>query len=895
MITHRGFGGASCNRQPPWDRIIPGGDHHRRFCAKAKLVAALLAIVSGAACGGGGAPSIVQPLALPSAQVLPGTLTFANQNLGTTSASQPITLSNTGTAALTITGIGTGANFGQTSNCAGGIAAGGSCMINVTFSPTAMGPLTGMLTITDNRNGVTGSTQTVSLSGTGTGPIVSMSGPGLGFVSQVLNTTSTAQTETLTNTGTANLTISTVTVGGANASDFAKISDTCTGATVTPNSACTVSVTFTPMAMGSRSASLSIADNAGGSPQTVSLTGTGVPSAQISPSSVTFAGQAVGVAGTAQTVTLTNIGTAAINISGVNISGDFSLTNNCSTSLGVGSSCSIQVVFTPTAMGTRYGTLSIGTSATTAPQTVSLMGTGNGPLAGVFTQQYDNGRSGANTQEAFLTASNVNVGQFGKLFSLPVDGQVYAQPLYMEGVSVPNQGVHNVIFVATEHDSVYAFDADGQSTTVPLWHVSFVNPSAGVTTVPNQDVGGPGYSDLTPEIGITSTPVIDPAGGTVYLTAKTKELQNPSCPSNCTYNYFHRLHALDITTGAEKFGGPVVISASVPGTGYDSVNGTVTFGALQHLQRPALLLLNGIVYIGFGSHGDFDPYHGWLMAYNATNLQQVAVFNVTPNAQEGAIWQSGGGISADSAGYVYVVTANGTFDVNSGGIDYGDSVLKMQIQSGQFQVVDYFTPANQAVLASEDLDLGSSPALILPDQTGSTYIHLLAIGGKDGRVWILNRDNLGQIQTNDVGAVQILPELDDSLFGGGAYWNGNLYFQEVGDYLNQFPLENDIAQTPLASESEFGGFPNCLPVVSANGTSNAVLWLVQSAAYGTGGPALLYAFDATDVSTELYNSAQASNQRDQAGPAVKFVVPTVANGKVYVGAAGEVDVFGPLP
>jgi hypothetical protein len=595
------------------------------------------------------------------------------------------------------------------------------------------------------------------------------------------------------------------------------------------------------------------------------------PSVQISPGQLAFGSQAVGTSSAAQTVTLKDPGAATVNITGVSITGDYSQTNDCPATLGAGSSCSFQVVFTPTATGTRTGMLSISTSATSSAQ------------------RYDNSRTGENAQEVFLKPANVNSSQFGKLFSLPVDGQVYAQPLYMENVSIPAQGVRNVVFVATEHDSVYAFDADGLSTT-PLWHVSFVNPSAGVTTVPSQDVGS---NDLSPEIGITSTPVIDPGSGTLYVTAKTKELQDPSCTSNCAYNYFHRLHALDITTGAEKLGGPVVISASVPGTGYDSVNGTITFGALRHLQRPSLLLLNGIVYIGFGSHGDVDPYHGWLMAYSATTLQQIAVFNVTPNGEEGAIWQGGGGISADAAGNLYIVTANGTFDATTGGIDYGDSVLKLQMQSGQFQVQDYFTPANEASLASADNDFGSGPALILPDQPGP-YPHLLATAGKDERLFILNRDSLGHQQAGDAGAVQVIQNFAGQLFAGGTYWNGNLYIQAVDDFLQQFPLENGMAQSPTLAALQTG-FPNVVPSVSANGISNAILWAVQSDAYSTGGPAVLHAFDATNVANELYNSSQAPNLRDQAGPAVKFVVPTVANGKVYVGTDGEVDVYGLLP
>ncbi len=451
-----------------------------------------------------------------------------------------------------------------------------------------------------------------------------------------------------------------------------------------------------------------------------------------------------------------------------------------------------------------------------------------------------------------------------------------------------NGGAHNVVFIATEHNSVYAFDADGPSTT-PLWKTSFINPSAGVTTVPYEDVGS---DNIKPEYGITSTPVIDSIGGAIFVTAKTKESVDPACTSKCTYNYIYRLHALDITTGAEKLGGPVVISASVPGQGYDNVGGTITFGAFRQLQRPGLLLLNGVVYFGFASHSDIDYYHGWLLAYSAADLHQVAVFNVTPDGEKGGIWGAGGGISADAAGNIYVVTANGTFDVNTGGRDYSDSVLKLQLQSGQLQVVDYFTPANQELLDAYDLNLGSSPALLLPDQPG-TYPHLLVTGGKDARLWILNRDNLGHLQTNDAGAVQLIQGFGSELMGGGAYWNGNIYFQSGSDFLKQFPLQKGVAQNPTVSASSVVD-PGDPPVVSANGTSNAIVWTVQTDANTYGGPAILHAFDATNVANELYNSSQAPNSRDVAGPAVKFVSPTIANGKVYVGAGGQVDVYGLL-
>ena len=551
-----------------------------------------------------------------TAQVSPSGLTFVSQTVGTTSASQPVTLSDSGFGALTISSITASGNFAETNNCGSTVAANSSCTINVTFSPTASGPLTGTLTITDNSGGVAGSTQKVSLQGTGSVATASFFSLVLGFPNQAPATTSAPMTETVTNTGAVNLAISTVTLGGLNPSDFAKSADTCTGATLTPTTTCAVSVTFTPAASGSFAASLIFTDNAGGSPQTVSLTGTGIgPVATFSATSLSFSNQAVNTTSTPQTETVISTGTTSLAITGVTFSGtnaaDFAKgTDTCTgATLTPNNTCTVSVTFTPSATGTRTASLNFNDNAGAGSQVVTLMGN---PLPGVYTQRYDNNRSGANTQEVILTPSNVNVNQFGKLFALPVDGQVYAQPLYMQNVTIPGQGVHNVVYVATQNDSVYAFDADGQSTT-PLWHSSFT--SATVTPVPSADIYPPGTADISPIIGITSTPVIDPAGGTLYVTAKTREpLGSNSCTSNGSYNYCYRLHALDITTGAEKFGGPVIISASVPGTGYDNVGGVITFSALWQLQRAGLLLLNGTVYIGFGSHGDIDPWHGWLIA-----------------------------------------------------------------------------------------------------------------------------------------------------------------------------------------------------------------------------------------------------------------------------------------
>ena len=847
----------------------------------------------------------------PTVSLSAPSLTYT-QLATTTSVAQTLTVTNTGTGNLDISTAAIGgtnaSDFAKSADtCTGAaVAPTMTCAVSVTFTPATTGSFSASLVFTDNASG---SPQTVTLSGTGTNAVAGFSSPGLSFPSEPPTTTSAALTETITDTGTANLTLSTVTIGGTNPSDFAKSADTCSGATVTPTNTCQVSVTFTPSSAGNFSASLIFTDNGSGSPQTATLSGTGTGSlVSFSPTGVTFANQALNTTSAAQTETVTNSGNAnliftTVTISGTN-AGDFAISaDTCaSATITPTNDCTVSVTFTPSATGTRTAALNFNDNVTGSPQVVILSGNGTGPLAGVYTQRYDNARSGQNTDETFLTPSNVTVDQFGKLFAVPVDGQVYAQPLYVAGVTIPNQGVHNVVYVETQNDSVYAFDADSQSA--PLWQVSFLNSASGVTTVPCADVYGTGTNacDINPIIGITSTPVIDPTSGTLYVTAKTREpLGSNSCANNGAYNYCYRLHALDITTGAEKFGGPVLISASVPGTGYDSVSGTVTFSGFRGLQRPGLLLLNGTLYIGFGSHGDVDSYHGWLMTYDATTLQQLAVWCDTPNGQRGAIWQAGGGISADTKTppNLFVVTANGTFDYNTGGADLGDSVLRMQLvtsPSTQFQVLDYFTPANQATLQANDLDLGSSPALLLPTQPG-TYPNLLAVGGKDGRIWLLNRDNLGKYQTNDTGAVEVLPGIgNDSLFGGMGYWNGNIYIQEDGSSLDQFTLSNGLMpQSPTYdSAAEYVGFPNPLPVVSSNGTTNGVLWLVVDDS--TTGLATLWALDPTDVSKALlYDNLQAANNRDQAGAFVKFAVPTVANGKVYVGTATEVDVFGLLP
>ncbi|MDP9053150.1 MAG: hypothetical protein M3N93_02425 [Acidobacteriota bacterium] len=496
----------------------------------------------------------------------------------------------------------------------------------------------------------------------------------------------------------------------------------------------------------------------------------------------------------------------------------------------------------------------------------------------VPTYQYDNTRAGANTQEAVLTPSNVNTTQFGKLFAQQVDGLVYAQPLYLPNVTVPGRGAHNVVYIATEHDSVYAFDADntaGQNAS-PLWAVSFLG--AGVTTVPYQDTF---CNQITPELGITGTPVVDPASGTLYVVATTKETAGGSV------SYVHRLHALDVSTGAEKPGSPVAIQATFPGTGEGG--STLVFNPKNYKQRPGLLLLSGVVYAAFSSHCDIGAYHGWLMGYDAATLRQLTIYNSTPNGNEGSLWAGGAAPAADTSGNIYVVSANGDFDYASGGPDLGESYIKLS-SAGGLAVRDYFTPFNYSGLDDSDLDTGSAGVALLGDEAGSTaHPHLMAGAGKEGRIYLLDRDNLGKWQSgSDSQIVQSLPGAIGGLFGNPSYFNKTLYFCGAGDHLKAFSVSNaQMSSAPRSTSSEAYGYPGCVPSISAGGTSNGIVWAL--------GPAgVLAAYDASNLGGELYTSNQ-NSQRDSLGQTVKFSVPVAANGKVYAGTAAALVVYGLLP
>jgi hypothetical protein len=499
---------------------------------------------------------------------------------------------------------------------------------------------------------------------------------------------------------------------------------------------------------------------------------------------------------------------------------------------------------------------------------------------GVLTWHNDNQRTGQNLTETILTPTNVNSKTFGKLFSYPVDGQVYAQPLYVYNVTVPSQGVHNVVYVATENDTVYAFDADGLTTT-PLWQDSLIQN--GGTAVPCAVTGA--CTGISPTFGITGTPVIDGNSGTMYVVALSVE--------NGTY--IQRLHALDITSGAEKFGGPVVIQASVPGTGGGSVGGQIAFQAVHECQRTALLLSNGIVYMGWGTFA-YSPWHGWIMGYNAQTMKQVAVWNDTANGIHGGIWNSGSGFNADIQGNVYVMTGDGTFDANTGGTEYSDSFVRLTpTGTNGLTPADYFTPFNQGYLETNDLDVGSGGAVLVPKQTGAHPQEIIG-GGKEAMIFVVDRTNMGGYSTTQNNNVQTVADNSNGFWGSPAYWNGGIYVGGSGGALNRYTLSGGLLSTTPASQTPVKfAYPGVTASISANLSKTGIAWVIQTGGKPSGGPpAVLRAYSATNLATQLYGSGQAGT-RDVPGPGTKFSVPTVINGKVYIGTQTELDIYGLLP
>lgn len=916
-----------------------------------------------------------------SVSVTPSSLSFGDQAVGTSSKAQIITVTNTGTSTLFLSGINiskAGGNYFQSNTCGATLGVGASCTVSVTFDPQSVGVLTATAEVNDN---AAGSPQKVSLSGTGTGPAVTLSVTSLSFKGVTVDKKSAVKTITVTNSGSANLTVSSVVSTG----DFTQTNN-CTSAAIAAGGTCTISVTFAPTEVWSRGGSIVIYDNAYGNPEQVVLL-VGIANsgaaATVTPSSLSWGDQNLGTTSSSKAVTLTNSGTAALNINSVLASGDFAQTNDCPASLATNASCTINVTFAPSNTGSRSGWLTLNDTDPSFLQTVNLSGTGTNvssnisvnpeqasvtPLqtqqftatiagvtstnvtwsvdgvtggnstvgtistgglytppatgsamhtvvatnkantaqtaaafiaatsyAGTYTFKNDTMRTGQNLNEVALTTGNVNQNQFGKLFTYTVSGYVFAQPLYVQGVNIPGKGTYNVVYVATEGDIVYAFDADninGDGST-PLWETNFTNASAGITTVPASDVET--GTDIPVQVGITATPVIDPAINTIFVLARTKVV------SGTTTSYVHTLHALSMTTGEEQSGSPVEISATVNGIGSGSVGGKVSFDGLRENPRPAMLVVNGTVYMAWASLEDITPYHGWIMGYNETTLQQVTAICTTPNGDDGGIWQGGGGIAADAEGNVFITTGNGTFDANVSGEDYGMSVLKYSATDGALSVSAYFAPYNQVALTGLDWDLSSGGIMLLPDQAG-TYPHVMLAAGKGSSVYELNRDALGGYSATADQNLLTVPavigqteEGSGNRAGGPAYWQGQVFYAGSNTDPMQFSLQGSLISTiPIAQSTHKYGYPGGSPTISANGNTNGIVWIVQTDKYASSGNAILRAFDGANVSRELYDSSQDSS-RDKPNAAVKFVVPTVANGKVYLGTETALDVYGLLP
>jgi len=530
----------------------------------------------------------------------------------------------------------------------------------------------------------------------------------------------------------------------------------------------------------------------------------------------------------------------------------------------IGTITSTGLYTAPSALGTHTVTATSAADTTkSAHATVTVANPPPPGLVPVTTYHNDISRDGANTSETTLNPSNVNQSTFGKKYSFPVDGQMYAQLLYLPNVTIGG-AKHNVVFAATENNSVYAFDADGTTTTA-LWHAYFGAPPS------SSDSEG-----ISPVLGITSTPVIDTTTNTLYVVSDTLE----------SGKRVFRLHALDVTSGAEKFGGSKIVTGSVAGTGYDSSGGNITLEQNCY-QRSGLALNGSTVYILFGHCS-----HGWILSYNKTTLAAEGIFNATPDGGGGGFWNGGGAPAFDASGNLFVISAT---DQNDPGSGYNDSFLKL---STALAVTDFFMPSNDAFLRANDADLGSGDLVMVPDNS-SAHPHELIGGGKDGRIFVINRDNMGKFNTSSnqvLQTVQTGTQQFDNIFDTPAYWNGHIYLHCENDVIKEFTWSSStgLLSTTYASKgAHVFGVHGATVSISSNGTTDGIAWEIESTNQTSNGPAVLHAYDATNVATELYNSSQAGS-RDTAGKAVKFTVPTITDGKVFVGTGNELDVYGLL-
>jgi hypothetical protein len=755
----------------------------------------------------------------------PSSLSWAFVPVGGVGGKKSVTLTNTGTTSINVTAVtvtGTNAaDFKLSSNtCASILAASASCNASVAFGPTTTGNRSATLQFTDSAGN---SPQTAPLTGLGVVPnIVTPSPSGLTFASTNVGSTSSSQSVVLANATSSNVTISGIVIGGANAADFSISSTTC-GTTLVAGGNCVPAVAFKPAVSGTRSATLQFTDTANNNPQTVALTGTGSSSAL--------------------TVTPSFVNLHALN------------TQTFTANLPVTWSASCGTITSAGAYTAPASQVTCGITATTSSGT-SFTATADADVdvANYTARKGGGGQLGLTSNELALTPSNVNANTFGLKWSVPVDAWVNAQPLYMNALSIG--GVpHNVVYIVTANDSVYAFDGD---TGGQLWHVSLI--PAGATAVSGPTVG----FTSAPLIGILGTPVIDPTTDTMYVVSETSEQNATSFP--------FRLHALDITSGAEKLGGPVLVNDP-------------QLAPIKKLQRPGLTLANGNVYVAIGSMQDTQPYHGFLVSFNAKTLAQEAVWNVTPTGSEGGIWMGASAPSVDEDGNIYVTTGNGTLDGTS---NFGEAAVKL---SPTLQVLDYFAPYNWAAYDAGDVDLGSGSLMVLPYQNGPHPNELIACG-KPTPIYVLNRDNMGKVGTNtdniiqrldnEVGAPKPGSTSVQACFTGPAMWGQNVYFGGKYDVLKMFTLDPNtglLSATPVSQGTLAYGYPGTDPVISSNGSTNGIVWTIDT------GTSALVAVDAADLTKTLFSGPLS-------GGAIRWTAPTPINGHVYAGEEGVVYGFG---
>jgi hypothetical protein len=830
-----------------------------------------------------------------AAAASPSSLSWAAVAVGTKSGQKVVTLTNANAVPITLNSISfSGASpadftvFSKT--CGATLAAGASCTANIVFGPTATGTRTAILNFNDSDGN---SPQVITLSGTGTTGVVAASPSSLAFGNTALGISSAAQAITLSNGNTSPITISGIAVTGANTSDFLLTAKTC-GASLSVNASCTATLVFKPSAIGARSAGLSFMDSAVSSPQTVVLSGFGGTLLTIAPQTPTVVANGtvhftstVASTWTASCGSIGNDGTFTAPAT----AGSCTVVATATDGSGQTASTSVTVApafvtitpdsarlhalnaqtFTanqPVTWSASCGTISsagvFAAPASAATCTITAVASSGIGLSATATANVDvanytawkggGGLLGAQTNELALTPSNVNAATFGLQWSAPVDGWVNAQPLYMNGLMV-NGAPHNVVFFVTANDSVYAFDGD---TGVPLWQVSVIPPGATAVT------GTAAGLTSAPLIGILGTPVIDPASNTMYLVAETLEQNGTS--------FVHRLHALDLASGSEKFGGPVLVNDP-------------QMAPVHKLQRTGLTLANGNVYFGIGSIQDIHPYHGLVFAFNAQTLAEQAVWAATPTGSDGGVWMGGSAPSVDADGNIYVTTGDGTLD---GSANFGEAAVKL---SPGLQVLDYFAPYNYAAYNAANVDLGSGAVVVVPDQAGS-HPHELIVCGKPTPVYVLDRDNLGQLGTisdniiqeldNQLGVYSAATKSVQACFTGPAMWGQNVYFGGKYDVLKMFTLDPNTGQlspAPVSQGTLAFGYPGGNPVVSADGATNGIVWSIDTKTNS------LIANDATNLANTLFTGALSA-------PAIRWTVPTVVNGHAYVGEQGKVFGFG---